>query len=219
MLVTRLILILIVVGVTIYVSYSSIDMKEEGVDGIVDETFIWTQAWNDYFQDTDHRNVLLIICSLFMDVLQLAQLIRFTFWGTTWRMPFAIIPFYGVRAIVQAIIILQFPEGYNWGYPGFFSPFVPYNETADFFYSGHVGVCIIHFLEFRACGWYFWSWYAIFTMILQIVLMLCLRAHYCIDMIAGAIIAHYFFILSEKYVYYWDHYVFGIPLEKRMATK
>jgi hypothetical protein len=28
------------------------------------------------------------------------------------------------------------------------SIFVPYGETADFFYSGHVGVCMLMYLEF-----------------------------------------------------------------------
>jgi len=37
-------------------------------------------------------------------------------------------------------------------------------------------------------------------------------------MIAGIIFAHYIYILSEKYCYLMDWYVFGIPLAKRMAT-
>ena len=54
-------------------------------------------------------------------------------------------------------------------------------------------------------------------MVLQIFLMIALRSHYTIDMFAGVIIAHYFFIISEKYVYLIDWHLLGIPLEKRMA--
>lgn len=56
-------------------------------------------------------------------------------------------------------------------------------------------------------------------MLMQIVIMLALRSHYTIDMFAGVIISHYFFILSEKYSYLIDWHVFGIPLEKRMALE
>lgn len=139
-------------------------------------------------------------------------------YGTTWRMLIATLFFYGFRAIVQVINVFQFPEGYVWEYPGFFSIFVPYSKIPDFFYSGHVGVCILHYHEFQSFGWYWWSYYALLTMCAQIFLMYCSRGHYTIDMIAGVIIAHYFFILVEKHVWYFDYYVFGIPLQKRIAN-
>jgi len=83
-----------------------------------------------------------------MDILNLIQGARFVLYSTTWRLYFVILFFYAVRFIVQALVILEFPEGYNWGWPGFYSIFVPYGETSDFFYSGHVGNCMIHLLEF-----------------------------------------------------------------------
>jgi F0F1-type ATP synthase assembly protein I len=49
-------------------------------------------------------------------------------------------------------------------------------------------------------------------------MMTFLRAHYCIDMIAGAMIGHYIWILTDKYIFYFDYYILGIPLEKRIAT-
>ena len=96
--------------------------------------------------------------------------------------------------------------------------FVAYGVSPDFFYSGHVGSCIIHYHEFSACGLRWWSYYAIFVCLCQIFTMEATRAHYVIDMIAGMIIAHYLFIMSEKWVYLFDYYVMGIPLEKRIAT-
>ena len=193
-------------------------MKEEGVNGIVDMTFIWTQPLNEYFQPKERVNILLICDSLTMDFLVCVQGYRFLRFGTTWRFIFAILPFYALRALIQGIDTFEFPEGYNWDFPGWFSEFVPYGVTPDFFYSGHVGSCIIHFYEFRACGWYWWSYYAIFVMFCQIFTMEATRSHYSIDMIAGMIIAHYLFIMSSRYVYLFDYYILGIPLEKRIAT-
>lgn len=48
--------------------------------------------------------------------------------------------------------------------------------------------------------------------------MVALRSHYTMDMISGVIFAHYLWIMSEKYSFLIDWYIFGIPLEKRMAT-
>ena len=47
--------------------------------------------------------------------------------------------------------------------------------------------------------------------------MVALRSHYSVDMISGVLFAHYIFILAERYSYLIDWYVFGIPLEKRLA--
>ena len=41
------------------------------------------------------------------------------------------------------------PDDYIWHYPSTFSIFVPYFQTNDFFFSGHVGFCTLAFLEFR----------------------------------------------------------------------
>jgi len=88
------------------------------------------------------------------------------------------------------------------------SIYVGYGSTTDFFYSGHVGICLIHFLEFKAVEWFYMSYFSLFTLCLQAFTMVALRSHYSIDMIAGIIFAHYLFILSEKYSFLVDWYVF-----------
>ena len=61
------------------------------------------------------------------------------------------------------------------------------------------------------------SIYSLVTMVMQIFLMVALRAHYTIDMVSGIVFAHYIWMMSEKYSYLIDWHIFGIPLEKRMA--
>ena len=81
--------------------YESIGTKEEsGVIGIHDKWFEWTTPLNDYYQDKERRDILLIIDSLIMDSLVVIQLTRFVFWGTTWRLVFALAAFYGLRAFI-----------------------------------------------------------------------------------------------------------------------
>merc|ERR1711907_53843 len=109
------------------------------------------------------------------------------------------------------------PVGYAWSYPGFFSLFVPYGETNDFFYSGHVGVSTIFFLEFYSTKWYKCAIYAAVVIVTEAFVLIATRTHYTIDVVAGGFFGHYFFILSERYSYLVDWYVFKIPLAKRMA--
>lgn len=130
----------------------------------------------------------------------------------------ALAMFYSLRTITTNIYKVEMPQGYNWAFPGVFSIFVPYGKTADFFFSGHIGGCMILYLEFDANGQRWWSIYAIFVMCCQIFTMIALRSHYTVDMLAGIIFAHYFWIISEKYSFAIDWYIFRIPLAKRLAN-
>jgi len=49
-------------------------------------------------------------------------------------------------------------------------------------------------------------------------MMVSLRSHYTLDMLAAVIFAHYIFIMAERYSYLVDYYIFGIPLAKRIAN-
>jgi hypothetical protein len=144
-----------------------------------------------------------------MDVSMLVTLFRFATIGYSWRLVISGIMFYGFRVAIQNIWFVQYPDGYNWGYPGVMSIFVPYGETADFFYSGHVGCCMLMFLEFNKIQWHYWSYFALTTMLMQFILMVSLRSHYTVDMVSGLIFAHYFFKIADEHSYIVDWYVFG----------
>jgi hypothetical protein len=49
-------------------------------------------------------------------------------------------------------------------------------------------------------------------------MMVALRSHYTLDMLAAVIFAHYIYIMSERYSYLVDYYIFGIPLSKRLSN-
>jgi hypothetical protein len=74
------------------------------------------------------------------------------------------------------------------------------------------------FLEFYAVGWKFLSFISIFAMFIQIGILIVLRAHYTMDIIASYVFGHYFWILSDKYSYLIDWKLLKIPLGKRMST-
>ena len=66
----------------------------------------------------------------------------------SWRIPLEFALFYGLRFACLAIFAMRTPQGFYWEYPGFYSLTVPYGWTNDFFYSGHIGACILCLLEF-----------------------------------------------------------------------
>ena len=185
--------------------------------GFRDELLIWTTPLNDYFvQNKVPRDMLLIFCSGIMDLMMISTFARWSLYTPTWRFILACIQFYGERALIQKLWFIEAPPGYAWEYPGVMSLYVPYGTTADFFYSGHVGICVIHYMEYCAIGWRWMSYFTLFVLVSQFFLMTVLRSHYSIDMISGMIIAYWQFVMAEKYSYIVDWWIFGIPLYKRI---
>lgn len=110
---------------------------------------------------------------------------------------------------------MRYPDGYLWDFPGLYSITVPYGKTNDFYYSGHVGCCLLSYLEFKANGWFKFAYFSLVTMILQASLMIFLRSHYSIDIFGGLVFAHYIWMMAEKYSYFIDVKLFRIPFYKR----
>ena len=185
--------------------------------GFRDELLIQTKPLNDYFLANKFpRDMLLIVCAALMDLMIICSLTRWALYTPSWRFMIACVQFYADRFLIQMVWYIEAPPGYAWEYPGVMSLFVPYGRTADFFYSGHVGICMIHYMEYASIGWKWMSYYTLFVMIAQIFLMTVLRSHYSIDMAAGMVIAYWQFVLAEKYSYLVDWHIFGIPLFKRI---
>jgi|TARA_B110000285_G_C14833407_1_gene471947 hypothetical protein len=114
---------------------------------------VYTKPLNQFFLDhLKDRNYMLIFCSGLLDTCTLYSMYRWIRYSPSWRFVMALAMFYVLRGITTNIFQVEMPQGYNWAFPGVFSIFVPYGKTADFFYSGHVGGCMIQYLEFNANG-------------------------------------------------------------------
>jgi len=213
----------VVVGVCVacfanswYLFYQKGDMSQRGIK---DSLLIATEPINKFFLDNiQYRNYLMILCSGLLDFMTLSSCYYWARYSTTWRFLLAMGVFYSLRSMTTNLVIYEIPKGYNWGYPGVMSLFVPYGATADFFYSGHVGTCVLQYNEFHSNGKSNWAAFCIVTMLFQIFMMVALRSHYTLDMLAAVIFAHYIYIMSERYSYLVDYYIFGIPLSKRLSN-
>ena len=105
------------------------------------------------------------------------------FWlkGGTMRIAAALILFYPIRNVIQAIFLMGRPVGFLWSYPGIISLTVPYFDTNDFYFSGHVGSTTMYASEYLAMKWYKMAAIIIFVVVDVWVALTFLRTHYIID--------------------------------------
>ena len=170
-----------------------------------DYTFRWTAAVNDFLS---HRPLLtdryIIFCSFLMDVMLISVFVSWLIYWKSFRVILTYLLFFGVRSQIQNNFLMPRLPGFLFRYPGFPSVAVPYHDSNDFYYSGHVGTCFILVLETGAKKWRRAQLACILIMINQWVMMMFLRAHYFMDMVTGLIVAHYMHILAEKLSYLVD---------------
>ena len=98
---------------------------------------------------------------------------------------------------------MKIPSTYIWQYPGLPSLFVPYSH-GDFFYSGHVGLVLAVALELFN---YKINWLAIIALVFNFFnafTLIVTRAHYSVDIVAGLLISHYFYIIAGYLSNYLD---------------
>jgi len=144
------------------------------------------------------NKTLEILSSGMMDTIFLLTFIPWIFKGRTGRIMYAMAAFYSIRSFTQQLVMLPFPPGYSWNYPGWPSIVVPYGVFSDFFFSGHVGFLMLLACENYAIGrkWLFWT--AIGCQPFLIIVMISYRVHYTCDVVAGLFIAHWVFMMAEK---------------------
>ena len=183
-----------------------------------DYTFVWTEKVNDFFvANTNWKNFLIIQSSVGIDFMMISYFFIFFVWGGTLRLVCTLILFYPVRNVIQAIFLMGRPVGFLWSYPGIISLTVPYFDTNDFYFSGHVGSTTIFSSEYLAMKYYKMATIIIFIVVDVWVSLTFLRTHYIIDFLSGYVFARVVHRIGEKLSYYPDVKLLGWPREKRFA--
>ena len=93
------------------------------------------------------------------------------------------------RVVVDDHYLLPLPDGIIWHDPGVPSLLITYGVANDFFFSGHTGIAVLGALEFARRYGRIGIIAGMFLCIFEVVTVLVLRAHYTMDVIAGAAIA------------------------------
>jgi membrane-associated phospholipid phosphatase len=168
---------------------SLIARKSAAKEGIGDIVHDLTAGWHRYFATHDRAaNLALIISSIFIDVFGLS-LIGAAIFGATFAPFLAILILFGLRQICQGFCTLPPPPGMIWRNPGFPALLVTYSVGNDFFFSGHTALAVLGAIEAARLGP---AWLAVIAACIavgEMFIVLVLRAHYTMDVVAGALAA------------------------------
>lgn len=168
---------------------SLIARKAAAKDGLGDVIHDLTARWHHHLTANPRAaNAALIISSAFIDLFGLA-LIGAAIFGPTFAPFLAIIILFSMRQICQGLCTLPPPPGIIWRNPGFPALLVTYEIGNDLFFSGHTALAVLGAIEAARFGP---PWLAVAAALIalgQALVVLVLRAHYTLDVIAGAFAA------------------------------
>ena len=181
--------------------------KSAAGHGIGDAVHRLTAGWHRYFTRNEKvANRALIISSLFIDLIGLT-LIALAIFGPSFAPFLAILIVFSLRQICQLCCTLPPPPGMIWRDPGFPSLLVTYGVSNDFFFSGHTALAVLGAIEISQLA----PWplgFAVFLIALgEVMIVVVLRAHYTLDVIAGAFAAWFAADVAERIAPFVDSYL------------
>jgi len=186
----------------------------EGTDCLYDWGFKITRHMNYWYRDhTTTRDVIVALSSFLMDVTFLTFCTYFVTKCRTLRPLACIILVYAIRSLFQTIFQMRLPPHRQWEYPGVPSLVVPYDETYNFFYSGHIGCTSLMALEYRLTKYYKLSYMMIFVIVFEVYVLTTMECHYGIDIISAMLFSTYYMLHVPKFVGFLDRIVFVQPGE------
>jgi len=106
---------------------------------------------------------------------------------------------------------MQRLAGRIWFDPGVPALSVPYHDTNDFFYSGHLGTITIWMCEYYIQGYKCMTGYCVLLAIFMWVFLTLMRVHYIIDLITGVMVAHWCVVQADWLCFFADVKLFGLP--------
>jgi hypothetical protein len=139
---------------------------------------------------------VLILTSGLVDLLGLFLILRAVF-GPSLRPLVGLLILFALRQVCQALCSLPCPEGMIWRYPGFPSLLVTYGTASDLFFSGHTAVCVYGCLELAAWGGPPFAVLGALLALTEATTVIVLRAHYTMDVFAGAVTALFVFTVAS----------------------
>ncbi|MEF8754114.1 MAG: phosphatase PAP2-related protein [Accumulibacter sp.] len=127
---------------------------------------------------------VLIGSSLAIDVVTLFVL-AYALIGPSFSPFLGLLSLFALRQLSQALVALPAPAGIIWRDPGFPSLFVTYSVGNDFFFSGHTALAVYGAMQVATLGISALTVLAALLAILQMVLVILLRAHWTLDVLGG----------------------------------
>lgn len=169
-----------------------------GGNGIGDAIHDWTAPWNAWLQThTAVNNSLLIASSACIDALGLF-VIGATIFGKSIRPFLGLMLIFTLRQLNQAFTSLPNPPGQIWHPTGVPTLLVTYGVSNDLFFSGHTALAIFGAMELFRVGNKALRVLSVAIAFFEVCTVLVLRAHYTMDVYAGAMTALFIGLLAKK---------------------
>jgi hypothetical protein len=127
---------------------------------------------------------LLVASSLWIDAVTLFVLLR-ALLGPDFAPFWGLLALFAARQACQALVALPAPPGIIWRPPGFPSLFVTYSVGNDFFFSGHTALAVYGAIQLAGLGNPALTGLGIAMAIAEIAVVIVLRAHWTLDVVAG----------------------------------
>ena len=148
-----------------------------------------TAPMNRYLWDHPRwADRLLIVTSAVIDLLGIFLVVR-TIVGPTIRPFLGLLLLFALRQLCQGLCALPAPERMIWRSPGFPSLLVTYGTSSDLFFSGHTAIAVYGSLELAHAGGPPAALLGAAIVLLEAATVIVLRAHYTMDVFAGAVTA------------------------------
>jgi membrane-associated phospholipid phosphatase len=191
---------IIVAGLVLWYWTQSLIARKAAPKGIIgDVIHDLTAGWHRFFStNTRAARIALIVSSLFIDLFGLT-LLGVGIFGPTFAPCLAILILFALRQICQGLCTLPPPPGIIWRDPGFPTLLVTYKVGNDFFFSGHTAMAVLGAITAAQLGP---TWLAIVAAVValgEILVVLVLRAHYTLDVVAGAFAAFFAAALAGRF--------------------
>jgi len=150
-----------------------------------------TARINKRLLDNPRRaNILLISSSLVIDLLGF-YLLGSAIFGPTIQPFLGLLMLFALRQICQAFCPLPPPIGMIWRKPGFPALLVTYGTSNDLFFSGHTAIAVYGAAVLATVLGPVGIILGLLIAVFEIGAVLLLRAHYTMDVFAGAVTALY----------------------------
>jgi hypothetical protein len=187
---TTLRIALVIAGLGVWFGTQRLIKYRPSGDGTIgDGLHVLTRPWFEWVRASERRaDALLIVSSLGIDLLGLFVLGR-AILGPSMAPFVGMLMLFGLRQICQATCALPPPEGIIWRSPGVPSFLVTYDVANDLFFSGHTAMAVFGAIELGRWGGPAWAAVGAAVALFEVTTVLVLRAHYTMDVYAGAITA------------------------------
>jgi hypothetical protein len=166
-----------------------ISRKAMTSQGVGDRLHDWTGPANAWFwAHPKAADLTLIISSACIDLFGI-YLIGATIFGASFRPFLGLLTLFMLRQVCQGLCTLPIPPGMIWRDPGFPSLLVTYGTSNDLFFSGHTAIAVLCTLELAQVAPVWVTAVAAVIAVLEMTVVIVLRAHYTIDVFAAVFTA------------------------------